>query len=223
MTLYLNGKQDAEYINPAILDWYTLAIQDTGINDYLTVATTIPQWHDTAAISDSANIRYILTRRPIPIKSTGVTANDAVSGTTASETETNVITSFTAALDETLYAQLNLNGKCKGIINIGVVTSNVSGTAYLNDITVSLYKANTTGRTLIGSDTIALDVSNATISEVIYNVPFMINTVGNTISNNDVLYIVVTTTGYNSSASYTTTHKIYFTRGTFASFAELQV
>ena len=41
MTTYINGKLNAEFINPAILDWFTLSVQDTAQIDYLTFATTV--------------------------------------------------------------------------------------------------------------------------------------------------------------------------------------
>lgn len=221
MTQYSNGKQGSEFINPAILDWYTLSVQDTAQLDYFTVATTIPQWHDTAAITDSANIRYVMTRRVIPVKSASVTANDSVSGTNTSLTEATVITNFTAALDEKLFSTLQLNGRARGIVNIGL-TSSTTVAAYLSNVTVSLYKASSTGKTLLASDTVNMAVSNATTAEVIYNVPYLMTLSGQTVAPTDILYISISSTGYVASAA-TVTHKLYISRGSSPTYIEMQV
>ena len=221
MTKYLDGKTNAEYINPAILDWLTLIIQDTGQVDYLTYAATIPQWQDAAAIADSGSIRYIATRRPIPPKSSSTTSNDYVTGTSTSLSEATVISNFTAALDEQLFSNLNLNGRIRGVITVGL-TSSTTVAAYLSNVIVSIYKSNASGvKTLLGSDTVNMAVSNATATEVLYTIPFMMSSSG-IVDKEDIFYIQISTTGYVASAA-TVTHKIYMTRGTASSYCEVQI
>ena len=221
MTLYLNGKTNAEYANPAIMDWLTLSIQDTGQLDYLTMPVTVPQWHGGAAITASANIRYILTRRPIPPLTPSTTGNDYVYGSNTSLSDAAVISGFTAVLDEKLQSTLYLNGRVRGVLAV-MLYSSTTVAAYLSSVTVLLYKKNASGTTLIGADTITVGASNATTSGVFYFVPFMMNVSGMSVDPDDVLYLHISTSGYVASAA-TVYHKIYMIRGGFMSFAEVQV
>jgi len=218
MTVYNNGKVNAEYLNPAILDWFTLTAQHTG---YLTTGLVTPIKINENDASTSTTSAYVLSRRPV--RSDLANSVASVSATTQSAVEVTVLNGQKFFLSEQLFSRLYINGLCSGQCYIGLVTNNASGTSYLNDIIASLKVIRSDGTIVtLGSQTVQVDISNATVTELMRSVAWSFTCSGY-VDKDDKMYLELSSTGYNSSASYITTHRLCFSPGSSETFCEVQV
>lgn len=172
-------------------------------------------------VATSSSQYRVLTRRPVPSDSVGVTGY--FSKTTQSTADnTLVIPGIRFFLDETFLEDLIIKGSVKIRATVGLVTNNASGTAHLQQVIFNLLHL--TGNdtyTTLASKTINTGLSNSTTTEIIKSVFAIIPVENMVIEKNKDLVLEIKTTGKITNASYIATHKLYFEAGTSRTYIEI--
>jgi ribosomal protein L9 len=211
--------QAVEVDDPYFFTWLTLYAQHLGDG-----SITLPyQAKSDESQGASATQQQILTRRPMPSDLEGI-INEIEKTTQSTSDNTTVIDGLRFFLDEKLNKALNLNGTVRVRTTAAVKTNNVSGTAHLQQIVITLKKltaANT--YTSLGTQTVTVNITNATTAYAEKSVVATFDLSSKNVETGDKLLVEITTNGKITNASYVCTHRISFDAGTSKTYAEIGI